>query len=116
MLFLSPRNTLEGHLHVLSEADCHCFLLSTDTPVHGILSHRQMHTYMIPSLEELLDQSQVDMYPYRKSFAEAGSVPGLVLHTTGSTGLPKAIIWKLAMLSGYEAWRTVPINFANSPI
>ena len=32
----------------------------------------------------------------------------LVLHTTGSTGLPKPITWKVGILSTYEAWRTIP--------
>lgn len=34
--------------------------------------------------------------------------PCLVLHTTGSTELPKPISWKLEILSTYEAWRIIP--------
>ena len=68
-----------------------------------------MRTVEAPNLEQLLDDSEaVSVYPYTKSFDEAQHDPCLVLHTTGSTGLPKAIVWKIGMLSTYESWRTVP--------
>ncbi|KAF4627917.1 hypothetical protein G7Y89_g10235 [Cudoniella acicularis] len=108
MLFLSPRNNLEGHLNVLEGVDCQIFLYGKDTHVQHILSQRPMSNFVAPELEELLDSSSVDMYPYMKTFEEACMDPCLVLHTTGSTGLPKPITWKVGILSTYEAWRTIP--------
>ncbi|GAM40011.1 hypothetical protein TCE0_034f12025 [Talaromyces pinophilus] len=67
-----------------------------------------MQTAVVPELEELLDEGPVPAYPYTKTFAEARKDPCLTLHTTGSTGLPKPITWKLEILSTYEAWRTIP--------
>ncbi|KAL9032198.1 MAG: hypothetical protein Q9180_006636 [Flavoplaca navasiana] len=108
MLFLSPRNNLEGHLNVLQGVDCQIFLKARDTNVDHILNERAMRTDVVPELEDLLDATRVEMYPYTKSFEEAYMDPCLVLHTTGSTGLPKPITWKVGILSTYEAWRTIP--------
>lgn len=108
MLFLSPRNNLEGHLNVLQGVDCQIFLRARDTNVDHILNERAMRVDVVPELEALLDATSVETYPYTKSFQEAHMDPCLVLHTTGSTGLPKPITWKVGILSTYEAWRTIP--------
>ncbi|KAK0614921.1 hypothetical protein B0T17DRAFT_540571 [Bombardia bombarda] len=108
MVFVSPRNTLEGHLSVLDGADCQTFLTSTGTNIDEILSHRKMRTEIIPELDEWLDLAPVDIYPYAKTFEEARMDPGFVLHSTGTTGVPKPIVWKVGILSTYEAWRTIP--------
>lgn len=67
-----------------------------------------MRAMTVPPLSELLDSSTIDTYPYTKSFEDARQDECLVLHTTGSTGLPKPIVWKNGMLTTYEAWRLVP--------
>lgn len=108
MLFLSPRNNLEGHLNVLQGVDCQIFLQARDVNVTHILSKRVTRTSIVPELKGLLDESPVQIYPYAKSFEEAQKDPCLVLHTTGSTGLPKPIMWKIGILSTYESWRTIP--------
>lgn len=108
MVFTSPRNSLDGHLNVLAGAKCNIFLRARGTRVDEILSSRKMRTFYAPELNELLDETLMWPYPYTKTFYEARMDPCLVLHTTGSTGLPKPITWKLGILSTYEAWRTIP--------
>lgn len=113
MLFSSPRNNLDGHLNVLEKSDCHVLLSASDshTDIKPIVQRRSMRTLTVPTLKELLDvgsSSEVEVYPYAKSFEDACHDPCLILHTTGSTGLPKPIVWKNGMLTTYEAWRLVP--------
>ena len=108
MLFLSPRNTLEGQLNVLAGVDCHIFLSGEGTKVDDILSKRPMRASRVPELADFLRVTPVKTYPYSKTFQEARMDPCLVLHTTGSTGLPKPITWKNGNLSTYEAWRSIP--------
>ncbi|PLB54578.1 L-aminoadipate-semialdehyde dehydrogenase [Aspergillus steynii IBT 23096] len=108
MLFVSPRNNVEAHVNVLAGVDCHVFLRARQTNIDPILKERPMLSWVIPELEEFLLDYPVAIYPYKKSFEEAWSDPCLVLHTTGSTGLPKPITWKVGILSTYEAWRTIP--------
>ncbi|KAJ0107296.1 hypothetical protein J7T55_015761 [Diaporthe amygdali] len=108
MLFLSPRNSIEGHVNILNVMECRIFLNGNGTDVEDIRSRRIMANAVVPELGELLDPTQVPIYPYTKTFEEAKMDPGLVLHTTGSTGLPKPIVWRNGTLSTYEAWRTIP--------
>ncbi len=110
MLFTSPRNNLDGHIHVLDGADCHVFLTARGSNVDDILRARPMRTATVPELADMLDGTAetAAVYPYTKTFEEARMDPCLVLHTTGSTGLPKPIVWKNANLASYEAWRTIP--------
>lgn len=108
MLFLSPKNSDAGHLNVLEKADCHTFLTAENTEFDHVLRQRTMRTATVPELQELLDNTPAPVYPYTKNFEQARKDPCLVLHTTGSTGLPKPITWKLEILSTYEAWRTIP--------
>ncbi|KAI0401682.1 acetyl-CoA synthetase-like protein [Xylaria palmicola] len=111
MLFTSPRNNLDAHLNVLEKTDCRIFLSASDahTDVQPILDRRPMlRTLTVPTLDALLAPPQVTLYPYTKGFGEARRDPCLVLHTTGSTGLPKPVVWRNAMLTTYEAWRLVP--------
>ncbi|KAI9042659.1 non-ribosomal peptide synthetase [Aspergillus affinis] len=108
MVFVSPRNNVEAHVNVLAGVDCHVFLRAKETNIDAILKERPMLSWVVPELEEFLMDYPVAIYPYNKSFEEAWSDPCLVLHTTGSTGLPKPITWNVGILSTYEAWRTIP--------
>lgn len=88
--------------------DCQVFLSAQGTNVEHIVSKRSMRTGIVPQLEDLLDERPIEIYPYTETFEEAHMDPCLASHTTGSTGLPKPITWKVGILSTYEAWRTIP--------
>lgn len=50
-----------------------------------------------PELDFFIDETPVPHYAYNKTWAEASTEPTLVLHTSGSTGLPKPIIIRHAL-------------------
>ena len=109
MLYLSPRNSLNGHINVLDKANCSTLIKASDSKVDQILGRKSMRTFESPELNYFVDsESSAKPYPYTKSFEEGRMDPCLVLHTTGSTGLPKPVTWKLGMLSTYDIWRTIP--------
>lgn len=93
-MFLSPRNSLEGHLAVLDNSDCTLWLLPSQRlgRVEQILEKRELTVHPMPELLDLLDKEDVDIYPYRKTFTDARQDPFVVLHTSGSTGLPKPVV------------------------
>ncbi|KAH7020725.1 uncharacterized protein B0I36DRAFT_251534, partial [Microdochium trichocladiopsis] len=92
MLFLSPKNSLEGHRAVLESAECHHWLANAqDDHLADSLFAVRPHVAISPSLDELLRVEPVKQYPYRKSFEEARQDPCWMLHTSGSTGLPKPV-------------------------
>ncbi|MCJ1251933.1 hypothetical protein MMC30_009171 [Trapelia coarctata] len=93
MLYLSPRNSLEGQLHILEHAKCSVFAspLVQLAGVSAILSSRSMHQLIIPELEELLNGPLVPARPFTKTFEEIRHQPIVILHSSGSTSLPKPV-------------------------
>ena len=62
----------------------------------------------MPDLEDLLNEELVPQYPYEKTFDEAKLDVYLVLHTSGSTGLPKPISINHAYTAALDAQCLVP--------
>jgi acyl-coenzyme A synthetase/AMP-(fatty) acid ligase len=95
MLFPSPRYGAESITRLITQVDSHTLLQPIDTPIpviHEILQKRSMRTYQIPSLHTLLASSNRP-YPFTKTFQEHKHEPFLTLHTSGTTGFPKPILW-----------------------
>ncbi|KAK3316404.1 hypothetical protein B0H66DRAFT_561211 [Apodospora peruviana] len=113
LLLNSPRNTLEAHLALLEQTDCHTFLLPPNFPlpaVKQILAARPMRVVEIPAGIQYWTQDEppVQAYPYTKSFADAKSEPFVLLHTSGSTGIPKPIVQTHATVSPLDAFGALP--------
>lgn len=53
---------------------------------------RDMKSVRISPFRDLLSEEEVPPYPYNKTFEEGEWDPLCVLHTSGSTGLPKPIV------------------------
>ena len=51
-----------------------------------------MHHFNVEGLKEFLRGDFIKHYEYKKTFEEAAHDPFIVVHTSGSTGLPKPII------------------------
>jgi acyl-coenzyme A synthetase/AMP-(fatty) acid ligase len=62
-----------------------------------------MRSLQIPELKELLATSEVPPYKFNKSFEEAKDEPFAVLHTSGSTGLPKPIVLHHSWFTSLDA-------------
>lgn len=62
----------------------------------------------IPELEDLLSDDDVRDFPFVKTFEEAKHDPFLILHTSGSTGLPKPVTFTHAVVAAHDAQAAVP--------
>lgn len=60
--------------------------------VAEVLSKHPMRSFEIPSLEELLE-SETAAYAWTKTFETNKYEPLVCLHTSGTTGFPKPVIW-----------------------
>ena len=60
--------------------------------IDNILEKYEMRILQVPELDELLEHTYLD-FPFDKSFEDARNEPLVVLHTSGTTGLPRPIIW-----------------------
>ncbi|CAG8951144.1 hypothetical protein HYFRA_00006542 [Hymenoscyphus fraxineus] len=94
-LFLSsPRNSSTAHAHLFSSLGCKTLIVTDPTsPMFAsAISSQDLNVLKVPGIHELLD-GQTRPYPYNKTWEEAKDDPLLALHTSGSTGIPKALIW-----------------------
>ncbi|KAI1117812.1 hypothetical protein F5Y14DRAFT_439088 [Nemania sp. NC0429] len=111
-LLVSPRNSLEGSLAVVDRTNCRIWARSTEKSdlVNQILEQRPMEVLQTPTLEELLDPRPVAKYPYTKTWEQAQLDPLAVLHTSGSTGLPKPIVMRLGTIASGDAIRDIALE------
>lgn len=110
ILLNSPRNSIEGHLNVIKQAECNIWLLPSQGTgnIGEVLEVHSMTVLDCPELNFFLDETPVPHYAYDKTWAEASTEPALVLHTSGSTGLPKPIVIKNALIACLDANRLAP--------
>ncbi|KAF4463402.1 transferase family [Fusarium albosuccineum] len=69
---------------------------------------RSMKVFHLPEVDELLDAETAEPYPYTRTFDEASQDPFCVLHTSGSTGLPKPVAWSHGLIGTMDAVRLLP--------
>ena len=91
-LLPSARNSVEGHLALLETTSCNILISPVESKVDHILSKRDMRHFRIEGLREFLGGDFSEHYDYNKTFEEAAQDPFIIVHTSGSTGLPKPII------------------------
>ncbi|KAH7062833.1 hypothetical protein BKA63DRAFT_186920 [Paraphoma chrysanthemicola] len=94
MLFPSPRYGAEAIARLIDQVDGKIMLYSyPPSPIIAqVLQKRPMHKLQIPSLEDLLD-ADTQPYPFHKTFQQHKHEPLVALHTSGTTGFPKPILW-----------------------
>lgn len=67
-----------------------------------------MQAVEVSSLESWFPENEVPHFPYTKTFEQAEWEPFIVLHTSGSTGLPKPIVVRQGMWAGMDAYHNLP--------
>ncbi|RYP00943.1 hypothetical protein DL764_006344 [Monosporascus ibericus] len=108
LLLNSPRLTLEVHLSLFEKTGCNTFLLPPNFSlpvIKQILAARQMRVLELPGMQHWIEVDEpVEPYAYSKPFLEAKSDPFVVLHTSGSTGMPKPIIQTHGTIAPLDAF------------
>ncbi|GJC82972.1 non-canonical non-ribosomal peptide synthetase FUB8 [Colletotrichum liriopes] len=108
-LLISPRNSFEGQMNLFEKTDCNiiCFDSSFKDVIQPLLEERQMDAIMVSSADAWLSDEEVPHFPYDKTFEEAKYDPVVVLHTSGSTGLPKPIVARVGMVAVADAFHNL---------
>ncbi|KAF2111096.1 hypothetical protein BDV96DRAFT_650206 [Lophiotrema nucula] len=68
----------------------------------------QVHVIEAPSQEAWLTDQKSERYTWDKSWEEAKDLPFMVLHTSGTTGMPKPIIYTHQMMVSFDSTRIMP--------
>ncbi|KAL3486767.1 hypothetical protein BJX62DRAFT_15724 [Aspergillus germanicus] len=116
-LFISPRNTVEAQVNLFEKTDCNLLYYekSLSAMVKPWVDGRAgMKSVAIPHFDEMIS-TEVAHVPYTKTFAEAEWDPFVVLHTSGSTGLPKPVIIIQGKMALNDLHRYVPDYEGNMP-
>ena len=117
ILLTSPRNSVAAHANLFDILDCNVLISPNPRPptVDAILaSIKGISAFDVPSVDELLSTTYPH-YPYNKTFEDAKNEPLAVLHTSGSTGLPKPIIWTHDWAASAQASHRMdaPVGYVN---
>lgn len=100
-LFISPRNSQEGQLNLFGLTNCHfiCFDTTFSSIVSPWLQERDMRAIVAAPFENWFPTEKVKPFPYNKTFEQAEWDPLLLLHTSGTTGLPKPVVARQGMVA-----------------
>ncbi|CEF78594.1 unnamed protein product [Fusarium graminearum] len=111
-LFLSPKNNVTGALAVLNASDCGIWVKPKEQPMfpllEGILQEKYLKILELPSIDELFDTESVEPFPFDKTFEKSKHEPFCILHTSGTTGVPKPVFWTHALIGTMDAVRLLP--------
>ncbi|KAK4184811.1 hypothetical protein QBC35DRAFT_390894 [Podospora australis] len=106
-LLSSPRNSLEGHYSLMEVTKCHKLLYSKELKgqVGDIESKfvEPFQSFQVPDLEEVVAGSTttetIEPYQRRGSEIMSDEETVVILHSSGTTGLPKPIYIKAGVLA-----------------
>ncbi|KAI1346772.1 hypothetical protein F5Y01DRAFT_264280 [Xylaria sp. FL0043] len=109
VLFSSHLNSLSVHLSLLEKTDCRTLFYSENVQVEDMLAARSMKHVLVPSIDDLIDvNNRAEKYPYTKTYEDAAFDPYTVLHTSGTTGDPKPIIFNHAISKSFYLQKSLP--------
>lgn len=63
---------------------------------------------LVPELSTWLNSSSAPKFSFTKTYDEAKDDPWIIFHTSGTTGLPKPIIYTQRMMTAFDVWHTLP--------
>lgn len=96
-LLTSPRNSIRAQENLFAFAKCKILVTTSPKPAQlqpmiTALSFMEIQVLELPDILELTEKSH-EHFPFEKTFAAARNEPFAVMHTSGTTELPKPIFW-----------------------
>jgi acyl-coenzyme A synthetase/AMP-(fatty) acid ligase len=115
VLLASHLASPDAHLFLLEALKCTAVIYASEmTLLAQSLEERFPSAKYISttSLGNFLDASKTskrsERYEYSKSYSRAHSDPVMIVHTSGTTGMPKPVIWTNDMLASVDRLHTLP--------
>ncbi|KAL3466482.1 hypothetical protein BJX64DRAFT_284420 [Aspergillus heterothallicus] len=92
LFLISERNSVAANHKLLDDVACSTMLTTSlaFAPVQATREGREIVVLELPSLEALVDQHN-PVYPFERTLEASAREAALIVHTSGSTGFPKAV-------------------------
>ncbi|TRX90977.1 hypothetical protein FHL15_008182 [Xylaria flabelliformis] len=111
LLLSSPRNSHVGHANLLRETACMNIIYDSRFNLGSLPQIPGIAFIPAPELQDLLDADNPEPFPYGKTFDEVKNEPCIVLHTSGTTSLPKPVTLTHGQLAVFDAqWNIPPVD------
>ena len=107
-LFSSHLNSLAAHLNLIRQTSCEILLSAAGVDVSDILEVEPMKHVVVPEADALFTGASTKRFPFPKSFEDAKLDEYVVIHTSGTTGLPKPIYMNHAFTAALDAQFALP--------
>ncbi|KAJ8132621.1 hypothetical protein O1611_g996 [Lasiodiplodia mahajangana] len=111
MMLPSPRNSREYQIELLQRSDCKTVLCARSHTRHldEIQAEDSLNVFctVVPELSEILEKTEVEVYPFNKSYFEIRKQKFMILHTSGSTGPPKPITFSIECTTTEDAHQSL---------
>lgn len=92
-MFPSPRNNTESQVSLLQVTKCQHLLYGSEYAkrMQPWVEGSNVNTLEMLALDTVFEDSTPPVHPYNETFESAEFDPVIILHTSGSTGIPKPI-------------------------
>lgn len=96
MFLTSPRNSTAAHKSLLNELNCSKMLVASSKfpSLEALLLATPLETFEIPTVDDLLNE-EYPHFDYRGTYNRNLKDRLVIVHTSGSTGMPKPVTWTL---------------------
>ncbi|TVY21569.1 Non-canonical non-ribosomal peptide synthetase FUB8 [Lachnellula arida] len=114
ILFCSPFGTVESQHHLLSSTKASVYLHARELGplIRSVVGENfRISTLEVPEQPKWLFGDIAPYYPYIKTWEEAYADPWIIFHTSGTTGLPKPIIYTNWMMSTFDRAELMPHDY-----
>ncbi|PVH72355.1 putative NRPS-like enzyme [Cadophora sp. DSE1049] len=110
LLFPSPRNPVATNLSLMDQTQSSKLLYCQELAplIHDITSTRSDIRVTALQSQETLLAAPHDPFPYAKSFNDGVDDPIVVLHSSGSTGIPKPVVMTNGSFAVHDNDRNFP--------
>lgn len=133
MLSPSLLASIDAHIYLMKETECHTVLCipTTFSLVEKVTTNLQQLESSAYSISTTIAPEVVDLlpvrketaedeisghYPYNRTWDEACNDPCLIVHTSGSTGMPKVVYYTQRMLANPITQSLLPPIEGRTPL
>ncbi|KIW90834.1 uncharacterized protein Z519_08617 [Cladophialophora bantiana CBS 173.52] len=112
IFYTSTRNSFEAHKSLLQATDCKVIATPSRIPagIAPVIDRLKLRHLVFPGVLHWLygTSEETRPYPFDRSFDQGRLDPFMVLHTSGSTGIPKPMVFPYSMYSTPQLFSFFP--------